>query len=615
MVDPNIEIDRQVEFFQRYVARVERRISHLSGISGNYSWGRLAILVVGVPGSYVAFQFGGDLPGWIAIGAFVLLFSVVAHYHGRIDRSVRRHRLWLRIKRAHAARITHDWEGIPRHRDFQDDDLHPFERDLNLTGERSIHHLIDTAVSNEGSARLRAWLVNRIPDPEATLERQAIVRELAPRSSFRDRLVLKGMLIARDPTERWEGEHLIGWLDSSILPSLKPFLTLVSGLAAVNVVLAVLYYLGLLPLLWPYGLLLYIGVYLFRRKGFDTLFEDAVHLEMRLSQIRAVFLFLEEYSYHRTPRLGALCAPFRSGDRKPSRLLRSVTKIAWGASFQRNPLTQILLNVAFPWDLYFAHRLNLAKREIRAELPVWLECWYELEALCSLANFADLNPGSTFPDIMATGEEGDLFQATAIGHPLLPAASRVANDFRVGPMGEIAFITGSNMSGKSTFLRTLGVNLSLAFAGGPVCAVGLRTVPLRMYTCINVTDSVNDGISYFYAEVRRLRGLLDELRSGHPFPLFFLIDEIFRGTNNRERLIGSRSYIHALAGGHGTGLVSTHDLELIHLADQIPLIRNYHFRESISNGRMVFDFQLRHGPSPTTNALAIMRLEGLPVEE
>ena len=171
------------------------------------------------------------------------------------------------------------------------------------------------------------------------------------------------------------------------------------------------------------------------------------------------------------------------------------------------------------------------------------------------------------------------------------------------------------MSGKSTFLRTMGVNLCLAYAGAPVNASAFQTIPLRLCTCIKVSDSVTDGISYFYAEVRRLKMLLRALEADESIPLCFLIDEIFRGTNNRERLIGSRAYIHALTRGHGVGALSTHDLELVTLAETIPQIHNYHFREDVQAGRMVFDYHLRSGPCPTTNALTIMRMEGLPVDE
>jgi len=170
------------------------------------------------------------------------------------------------------------------------------------------------------------------------------------------------------------------------------------------------------------------------------------------------------------------------------------------------------------------------------------------------------------------------------------------------------------MSGKSTFLRTLGTNLCLAYAGGPVNASSLQASLFKLYTCIKVSDSVTDGYSYFYAEVRRLKGLLTELERSSDFPLFFLIDEIFKGTNNRERQIGSRAYIQALVGQNCMGVISTHDLELVNLADTLPGIKNYHFKEDVIDGRMVFDYVLRPGPSPTTNALKIMQMEGLPVD-
>jgi DNA mismatch repair ATPase MutS len=170
------------------------------------------------------------------------------------------------------------------------------------------------------------------------------------------------------------------------------------------------------------------------------------------------------------------------------------------------------------------------------------------------------------------------------------------------------------MSGKSTFLKTVGVNLCLAYTGGPVSAHSLRCLPFRLHACMRISDSIADGFSYFYAEVKCLRGLLDELRAPDARPVLYLIDEIFRGTNNRERLIGSRTYTQSLIGALGAGIIATHDLELAHLADQHPQVRNFHFRDAVQERRLVFDYLLQPGPSPTTNALKIMELEGLPVE-
>jgi DNA mismatch repair ATPase MutS len=229
-----------------------------------------------------------------------------------------------------------------------------------------------------------------------------------------------------------------------------------------------------------------------------------------------------------------------------------------------------------------------------------------------LAGFAAVNPEYTFPQIGPDAPAA--LQAEGLGHPLLPPERKVCNDFSVKELGELAVITGSNMAGKSTFIKTIGINLCLAYAGGPVNARGFRFRPLRLHTCIQISDSIPDGFSYFYAEVKCLKRLLERLEADDSLPLLYLIDEIFRGTNNRERLIGSRAYVQALIGARGVGVLATHDLELTSLEQISSLVSNFHFRDHVEDGKLVFDYTLRPGPSPTTNALKIMRMEGLPVE-
>ena len=196
---------------------------------------------------------------------------------------------------------------------------------------------------------------------------------------------------------------------------------------------------------------------------------------------------------------------------------------------------------------------------------------------------------------------------------MILSTTRVSNDIALEGLGTIQLITGSNMSGKSTFLRTVGINLCLAQAGAPVCASAFTWSWSRLGCCIRVNDSLDAGLSFFYAEVKRLKTILHATTDRASPPVLFLIDEIFKGTNNRERLIGSRSYIKALATGNGYGLVSTHDLELTDLEKEIASLVNAHFQETVSDGALSFDYRLRPGPCPTTNALRIMELEGLPI--
>ncbi|NIR51689.1 hypothetical protein GWO43_24205 [candidate division KSB1 bacterium] len=344
----------------------------------------------------------------------------------------------------------------------------------------------------------------------------------------------------------------------------------------------------------------------------DSLLDDSVLMFEELKKFKVISHYLESYNYEGHENLKNLCQPFQDPKNRPSRQLKRSLLTATAVGLRMNPLVRLILNAPVPWDFLCVHVLNKQKRILADSLPTWLQILAELEALMSLANFAYLNPDDTFPEIIS--EKNFVFQAKDLGHPLLPDGQRKCNDFAFDSKSGVALITGSNMSGKSTFLKTIGINLCLAFAGGPVNAQHLQTSLFRIYTSIKINDSVTDGFSFFYAEVRRLKTLLNELEKDTPVPVLFLIDEIFKGTNNRERYIGGRSFIQALVGKNGLGAVATHDLELTKLADKIANVRNYHFKEHVEQGKMVFDYKLRPGPCPTTNALKIMRMEGLPVE-
>ena len=603
---------RRLEALQRQIKRLDSRLLHLDQLRRNCSRLRTALVLAGICCSLAAERLFGSPFSWLTLGLFVAAFAAAASWHRRVRSSSTRHAAWKQIKSTHVARLTHDWANIPQPPDMSLEPEHPFAADINLTGRRSVHHFLDTSSSQGGCARLRSWLLSPLETPAAVRERQQIVRELAPLSRFRDRLSLHGILLGGGQQERWSADKVADWLMEDSPPRLTPWVWGLGLLAFANVALGILYTLGHVPPVWTATLMLYLALYTYKHREAGSLFTHAYQLERVLRHLRAVLVYLENFPYARTPHLAGLCEPYWRPANRPSASLRKISRIAGAAGVQQSHLLGFLVNLVMPWDLFFADRLNRYKAWARDALPVWIDRWYDLEALSSLATHSYLNPDSTFPEI--TDQEGaPVLQADALGHPLLSENVRVYNDFSFDRPGEIALITGSNMSGKSTFLRTLGVNLCLAYAGAAVHAQKLRAVPLRLFTCIQVADSVTDGISYFYAEVRRLKALLDALNGEDGPPLLFLIDEIFRGTNNHERLAGSRDYIKALAKGRGVGAISTHDLELISMADDVPGIRNFHFREEISDGRMVFDYRLRPGPCPTTNALKIMRVAGLPV--
>ena len=618
---PHLPTNR-LERLKRTIARLTRRREQLETLSGKYWLARRAIFLAGSVLALLTWHFaGGNVALILALG-FVFVFVGVAIYHNRVRESITRLALMLEIKNVQVARINLDWEHLPLASESPRDPQHPFETDLDLTGDRSLHRLLDTAATTEGSRNLRAWLLDNTPDTSVIEQRQLLVSELQQLSLFRDKLHLYALLVSSDSPlrdrkgyriDRWDSRTLVSWVEHAIpSDSLRPTVILLSSLAAVHITLFVLGALNLLPFLWPFSFLLYIAAVIFKQGRIATAWGEVQDLEKALRRFGAVFKYLESRGCSGLPQLQKLCAPFLDPLKRPSAELGRIERIAAALGLRTNALLWLIVHAFVPWDFIFTLRLEHLKKEISQELPRWLNVWYELEALNSLANFAWLNPHYTFPKIVS-GQH--LFAARSLGHPLLKPEHKVCNDFRLDDQTQVVLLTGSNMAGKSTFLRTIGLNLRLAYAGSPVNADSLQLSLFRLFTCINVSDSVQDGLSYFYAEVKRLKQLLSAVEAGDELPILFMIDEIFRGTNNRERHIGSGAFIRALSRRkNAVGLIATHDLELTKLAEEIQGIANFHFCEDVSDGRMVFDYLLRSGPCPTTNALKIMQIEGLPVE-
>ncbi len=591
---------------------MDREIGAYTRLSNRAAWVRLGVFLGGAAACAVVFALAGMWPGVIGLLVWLVCFSAAVRAHNRLKAGIARFNGWRAIKQQHIARMTLDWDGLPAPLDLPGG---PLALDLDLTGPQSLHRLLDTCASREGSRRVLEWLSTTSPDADRVRDHQALVRELTPLVMFRDRLRLSATLPGGSAGRQWDGRRVRRWLDA-----LPPYVSLgrwalgLTVLGVLDAVLFALYAAHVLPPVWGFTLMLYAALYLLSVQRLGDPFAAALNLSDPLNDLRSVFTHLEDFSYGDQPHLRRVCAPFLDSTSRPSAEITRLGRVTAAASLRGNPLLWTLVCAVVPWDIYVAILLDRRRRSLADRLPQWLDAWFEVEALSALAALAYLNPDYCFPEMLDETAGAPVFEASALGHPLIPDQERVCNDFTLAQLGSVALITGSNMSGKSTFLRTVGLNLCLAYAGGPVNARSLRLIPFRLFTCIRVTDSVTNGISYFYAEVKRLKALLDALEADHPFPLFFLIDEIFRGTNNFERLIGSRAYIRALAGKHGGGLISTHDLELIKLADVMPAIHNYHFAETVGDRRLLFDYTLRDGPSPSTNALVIMHMEGLPVE-
>jgi len=604
-----------VNYLKSLINRLEEREKKLQNISDKISRYRLFIFIIGLILFFILFFSASNITAFIEAVVFSIIFGIAANKQSKVDNGIKRLRLWQKIKKTHIARINLDWDNIPHIEYSSDNQFTPAEIDLNIAGEQSLHQLINTGTTLVSKSLLRKWLNNNNPSSSQILERQKLVKELIPAVRFRDKLILNSIFSSK---KEFDGEQVIKILSKTEIYKkyFRLIYSLLTILAPINIILFVLYTQSLAPPFWLITTFIYIALYHSGNKGKKSLADEAEYLTDELEKLVSVFQFLENYRFNKDSKLYKLSIPFHLYDQRPSYLIKKVKNISGFLRIKKgNPFFWYGISAVFPVDFYSNIKLTKYKELILLHLSEWLDAWYNLEALSSLANFAFLNPDYNFPELTEPDIKNDIhFSGKNLGHPLIKHKQKICNDFSFDSINKIAIITGSNMSGKSTFLRTLGINLSLAYAGGVVNAESFNLSLLRLFTCIKVSDSVVDGISYFYAEVKRLKELLNEIEKESDLPVFFLIDEIFRGTNNIERLKGSFAFIKTLANKNIIGAIASHDLELVKLSEKIPHVHNYHFKEEIKDGRMLFDYKIHEGPCPTTNALKIMKLEGLPVD-
>ncbi len=595
------------------VAKLDRMITLATAASSRLSRWRLILFILGAICTVTLYKMGWYQAGNGALIAFAALFLIVAVYHNRLESRLHRLRLWKQIKLVHLARLRLDWAHIPA-RQSTVPDHHPYAKDLDIVGPHSLLHLLDTTVSSQGQTRLQSWLLEQPPKPDQWLLRRRLVQELIPRSLFRDRLGLEAQLIGE---QEINGQRLEAVLNHAVgFPHLTTVLGIQLLLATATLALGLSALLDWLPNYWMWSFAPYALLYFWTDQG-EELLEHAVGVHFQLEKLGAVLGFVERHAQPRHSALAGLWEPLRAPGMNPPQLVRQAARTLHAISVKAHPLIHLAVNAVCPWDLWFTYRLQRIQAQVASHLPTWLDRLAEVEAASALATFSALHPSYRWPDPLNTDPQRNGAQARlsviGLAHPLLPDTRRISNDLSLESPGSVLLVTGSNMSGKSTFLRTLGINLCLAQAGAPVCADRFEWTWVRLATCIRVDDSLEAGLSFFYAEVKRLKSLLDATADRSSPPVLFLIDEIFKGTNNRERLIGSRSFITALSQGNGFGLVTTHDLELTDLDKTVPGLRNGHFQETVAAGALQFDYKLRPGPCPTTNALRIMEWEGLPV--
>lgn len=545
------------------------------------------------------------LSGWLAFGQrvlhpafFLLSFAALVPLVILHESAVRRRQAALRacgLFETALARLRGEWAGHGASGTRFRNAHHVYSEDLDLFGEGSLFELLCTARTAAGQATLARWLCEPAARDQA-LARQHAVRELIPKTALRETLALLGQQIET----RIHPESLRQWGEAAPV-AFPSFLRWVAPLLALaGVVTFLLWLFSQLPLS-PFLLILLLTGALSllnsRRveQVLDTLDTPARELEL----ISGLLAALERESFH-SPLLTAR-APQAS--QPIARLRTLVDRLDWSHNLGFAPVAYVLL-----WKLQHSMAIERWRNRHGRDIANWLDALATFEALASLANYSFEHPTATFPDLAS---DDPIWSAHGLAHPLLPESRAVANDIELNPRQRLFIVSGSNMSGKSTLLRAVGLNTILAWSGAPVRAAHLRLSAFSLGAAIRTVDSLLEGHSRFFAEITRLRQIVDLTQQ--PLPVLFLLDELLSGTNSHDRRLGAEGILRALLQRSAYGLVTTHDLALTEIANQLPNAANIHLEDTFEHGQVRFDYKLRPGVVHRSNALELMRSIGLPV--
>jgi MutS domain V len=540
-----------------------------------------------------------DLLLLVPIAAFVVL----AVLHGRLIRRVTAYSRAIRFYEQGMARLEDRWAGTGIAGERFLEPSHPCARDLDLFGRASVFELLCTARTRAGEETLARWLLAPA-SPEEIRGRQEAARELSGRLDFREGLSALG----EDVSLGVRPAQLIAWGEAAAdLPS--GIIRVVAPVLAVAWILSVVAW-----QVWGAPELVVLAItivnlglsYRFRSRLSEAAHEaeEACHDLNLLSEVLTAF----EREPFSSPVLLQLQSRLRQGSVLPSQAIARLNRRIEFLESAHNLFVRVFDFVIF-YRLQFVLASESWRRRYGRSLRNWLETVGELEALASLGGYTYEHPEDVFPEFV---DEAPCFEAEALAHPLIPRNKAVTNDLHLGPDLQLMIVSGPNMAGKSTFLRGIGVNAVLAQSGAPVRASRLKLSPLMVTASICVLDSLEGGISRFYAEINRLKLIMDLTHKS--VPVLFLLDELLSGTNSHDRLIGTRSFVTKLVEGGAVGLVSTHDLALTAIPEEIgSRAVNCHFEDHLEEGRLHFDYKLYPGIVQTSNALPLMRSIGLEV--
>ncbi len=591
MNNPAEEYRRRLGAREQQLTLLEKQFARLSTV-------RLILFALLAIGAWWSIQLAAFSPWWLLLPITAFVAAII--HHGRVRRAVTRARRAADFHRNGLKRIDHDWAGHGRQGEAFNDAHHVYAADLDLFGAGGMFELLTVARTPIGERTLASWLLGPA-DIDTIRQRQQAAAELAPAVDFREHWATPGdsdvMALDSDALRHWAqqpNQLTQRWVAPVAwgLPGL-----LVAGIAVWTLA-------GLLaPLLAV--LLIQLAVMSTLRNRLRTTLSATEGALSDLELLQDLLRRMEQQTFQ-APALRILTARLLQPD--ASRSLTALLTAGQLIESRRNPILRVL-DIPLMYSVHAARMAEAWRSRHGHALPDWLDAVGEFEALLSIATWHFEHPQDAFPEFVSGPAS---LHAESLGHPLLADQRCVKNDVSITDDVRLLLISGSNMSGKSTLMRAVGLNTVLAMAGAPVRARSMTLTPLQVGASIRVNDSLHEGSSRFFAEITRLRSI-QSLCGGSP-PLLFLLDEILQGTNSRDRLIGAEAVVRAFLNRGAVGIVSTHDLALTEIdRDGRGRVRNLHFEDDLDNGTMRFDYRLREGVVTKSNGVALMRSIGLDV--
>lgn len=599
------KLEQIIATYQQIIQKAELELQSARKRIYYISLLRLVLFVGAIAG---AITFWSD--GWLYISVFAILPFILFVW------LVKRHNFWfhrkdflkkkIAINEQELKAIQYDFSGFEDGEEYIDPG-HLYTFDLDVFGDHSLFQYINRTSTPVGKQHLADWFNSHLENKEVIEQRQEAIRELSTELEYRQQIRLLGLLYKGKPADTTEIKE---WAGSPSYYRKHTLLRIIPvTVSIINLVCISLAFLGILPASAAGGV--FISFVIFSSifsKGITKL-QTTYGEKLQILSTYADQILLTEKKEMHSPILQQLKAELTSQNQTASQAVRQLSKLMNALDQRSNLLMSTILNGLIFWELRQVMRIEQWKDTHANDLPRWIETIGEIDAYCSLATFAYNHPEYIYPKICSQSFH---LQAKGLGHPLMDRNKCVRNGIDIDKRPFFIIITGANMAGKSTYLRTVGVNYLLACIGAPVWAEQMKISPARLVTSLRTSDSLTDNESYFFAELKRLKLIIDKLEAGEE--LFIILDEILKGTNSMDKQKGSFALIKQFMNMNANGIIATHDLLLGTLIDSFPQnIRNYCFEADITNNELTFSYQMRDGVAQNMNACFLMKKMGIAV--